>query len=249
MATLQLSGNSGPWFGIGVPHVMRHVRTACLALGLVLSSTWSFADPLQIVSGAFGSGGDDTGLWAVGSNWDFATGALPLGMSPVVVCDPCVPGTTLNLSSTVTVGDWGPGSARLPDGRSFGTVYYSGSLNFNAGSVVVPDVPPQPEGLDYPSIVSAFTSFTFTGWVSGFADPSRAGPPLFTLRLVGSGSDPVGAWAGFANVGSGVFLDFVDYHFDEAAPVPEPGSMLLLGSGAAWVLARRRRRRPHGAAV
>lgn len=240
MTTLQVLGNRNARVGRRVPVIGRRVRNTCLALGLLLSSAAVFADPLRIVSGGFGSGGDDTGLWVVGLNWSLATGALPSGTGPVVTCNPCTPGQTLDLSSSVTISNWGPGYAQLDDGRSFSTVYYGGSLAFNAGSVVIPNVPPQTGSQDYADIVNALTPFSFTGTLSGFASPSLTGTPLFTLQLAGRGLGD----AGFANLGSGVFLDYSDYHFkDAAAPAPEPGSLLLLGSGIAWITARCRKRR------
>jgi hypothetical protein len=200
-----------------------------------------FCDPIGLVPvGFFGSGGDDTGFFAVGSGFSVSTGALPPGAGAVVTCSPCTPGTSLNLSSTVTIGDWGAGAATI-DGQTWGTVYYTGSLSFDAGSVIIPEVQPQPPGLDGTIIVSAFSSFTFTGTLNGFADPSRTGAPLFSIQLAGGGSTPLGAVAGFGNLGSGTFLDYVDYSFNEVAATPEPGSLLLLGSGAAWIAARWRK--------
>jgi hypothetical protein len=139
MKTLPVSGSGTALFGSGVPLIKRAVRAGCLTLALVLSSSVVSADPVSIVSGFFGSGGDDTGFWAVGSNVSLSTGAIALRMEPVVTCGACTPGTDLNLSATVTIRDWGPGSATL-DGQTWSEVYYGGSLVFNAGSVVIPDV-------------------------------------------------------------------------------------------------------------
>ena len=215
----------------------------CAIFGIfacVLSSSSAVADPVRVVTlGFFGSGGDDTGFFATGSDFSVSTGALPSGAEPVVTCSPCTPGTSLNLSSAVTIGDWGAGSATI-DGQSWSTVYYSGALVFDAGSVIVPDVQPQPAGLEETAIVPAFSNFTFTGTLIGFADPGRTGTPLFAVQLAGGGFSPVGAVAGFGNLGSGTFLDYVDYSFSDVAATPEPGSLILLGSGAVWMAARRR---------
>lgn len=235
---------SFPVVGRRLPFRGLAVRTACVLVALLLNSSTASADPIRIVtSGFFGSGGDDTGFWVEGLGFYLQTGALPPATGPVVMCEPCTPGTSLNLSSNVTVGNWGAGTATI-DGQFWSDVYYSGTLTFSAGSVVVPDVSPQPPGLDETVVESAFTTFSFTGMLIGFSDPSLTGSPLFTAQIAGGGSGPTAAWAGFGNLGSGVFLDFVDYNFDDVAPTPEPGSLLLFGSGAAWIAARSRKRRP-----
>src|SRR5687768_5854621 len=148
---------NGRWrFG---SRVSRCVGPACLAAVLVSGSP-AFADPVRLITvGMFGSGGDDTGFWAAGSSFYVQTAARP-GADPVVTCQPCTPGTSLDLSSTVTIGDWGPGSATV-DGQTYRDVYYSGSLTFTAGSVIVPDVQPQPDGLDYTTTVGAYAPFAF----------------------------------------------------------------------------------------
>jgi hypothetical protein len=217
-------------------------RTACVTCGVLLSSSLAHADPIRVVGGFFGSGGDDTGLLIESPTLTFSTGALADRTDPVVVCNPCTPGSQLSLSANVTISDWGAGNA-IVNGQTFSRVYYGGSLAFDAGSVIVPDVAPQPAGLDGTIIVPAYTTFSFIGTVSGFTDPALTGTPLFTADLVGGGNGPFAAIAGFGNVGSGVFLDFADFHFDQISATPEPGSLLLLGTGVAWCAARTRRRK------
>ena len=216
-------------------------RIAGLTCGVLLSSSLAYADPIRVVGGSFLSGGDDTGLVVVSPTLTFSTGALALRSEPVVMCSPCTPGSQLNLSANVTISNWGAGNA-IVNGQTFGSVYYAGALMFNAGSVIVPNVAPQPPGLDGTTIVPAFSTFSFTGTVAGFSDPSLTGTPLFRADLVGSGNGPFAAVAGFGNVGSGTFLDYADFHFDQISATPEPGSFLLLGTGVAWCAARTRRR-------
>jgi hypothetical protein len=243
MKIFPISGSDSQSFGGAVPLTPAAVRAACIALAIVLSSSVAFADPVRVITGFFGSGGDDTGLSLMTADVNLSTGALPAGGIPVVTCEPCIPGTLLNLSATVAIRDWGPGNATFADGRTFHSAYYGGSLVFNAGTVRVPDVAPQPPGLDETVPVNVFSTFTFTGTLNGFADPSLTGTPLFSGEFAGGGSGPFAVQAGFGNLGSGVFLDFVDYHFDDLAASPEPGSLLLFGSGVAVVAARRRKRR------
>jgi len=114
-------------------------------------------------------------------------------------------------------------------------------IDFDAGSVTVPDMPPFQPGDDTEGFTRFSTTFTSTGTLTGFADPSLAGTSLFSTELMGGGR----VNASFSNYPpeSGIRVLQLDYHFDEVAPIPEPGSLLLFGSGAAWVAARRRRRR------
>ena len=239
---LPVSGIGYAAFAVRIPRVGRAVRAACLTFACVLSSNSVSADPVRLVAiGFLGSGGDDTGFFAVGSGFSVGTGALPAGAGPVVTCDPCTPGTSVDLSSTVTIANWGAGSATI-DGQTWTHVFYSGSLLFDAGSVIVPEVQPQPPGLDGTIIVSRSSDFTFTGTLNGFADASLSGAPLFSIQLAGGGTSPFGAVAGFGNLGEGTFLDYADYMFTDVAATPEPGSLLLFGSGAAWMAARWRRR-------
>jgi hypothetical protein len=219
----------GALFGARHSWVARVTRVACLALGLTIGATAAFADPIRIVTaGDFFSGNDDTGFNFGGTDFHFQV-TQPL--DAVVSCTPCTPGTPINLSSTVAVSGWQAGTATI-DGQTYDSVFFSGSLNFQAGSVIAP-------GGD--ASILLFSPFTFTGSLAGFADASLTGTPLFSTNLVGGGASP-GTVALFSNevVSTGLSLNQVDYHFDTASPTPEPSSMLLLGAGAAWLAARRR---------
>jgi hypothetical protein len=92
--------------------------------------------------------------------------------------------------------------------------------------------------------------FVFEGIVNGYlVDPFTAGftDPVFTVSLGGSGL----ATGLFHYTGIGEPLFGRDsellYQFDDAAPVPEPATLLLFGSGAAAVSLLRRRRQQQAA--
>ena len=241
MTTVQISANRGASLGAGVPLVTRAVRGAVLVLGIVLSGSVAVADPVRVVRfGDVYTGNYDTGFNLAGTNYSFMASQV---LDPIVNCAPCTPGAVLDLSTTLVVRDWDAGRAEV-DGRTYESVFYSGSFNFDAGSVIVPDMPPGQSGPDGQGLSRLFTTFRFTGTLAGFADPGLTGAPLFSVPLTGGG----GVAVAFSNYPpeSGIRVLQLDYHFEDAAPVPEPGSLLLFGSGAAWIAARWRKRRHDG---
>lgn len=216
----------------GSAFLFRGVRPVCVLL-TVLSST-AFADPVRVITSGHTYQlveDGETGFVFSGSGFQFIGEVDPRLAGS---CGgPCVPGSTLDLSATMTPNVFPPSSATI-DGRTYESIYFSGSFDFDAGSVSVPNVP-----LDGPSQFPA-ARFTFTGTLAGYADMSLSGTPLFAVALAGQGTGR----QGFHHYPANGFItrDGFTYEF-ESAPVPEPGSLLLFGSGAAWTAARWRRRR------
>ena len=209
-----------------------HVGSLAVVSLFLLGATGAFADPVRVIS----SGNvyqlvedGETGFTFAGSGFRFNG---EVSSRPASTCGPCIPGAAFDLSATMTPRLFPPGTATI-DGRTYDAVFFSGTFNFDAGSVTVPEVPMGGSGV-YP-----VAPFSFDGTLAGYADASLTGTPLFSTALAGGGM----ASLGFFNYSGSMSADGFSYTFEDTAPVPEPGSLLLFGSGAAWIASRWRSRR------
>lgn len=195
------------------------------------------ADPVrEVTSGEYQVTSGEDGFWSLSGD-GFSFVGTGLGSSlPFWTCGFCLPGTPVGLDAALLPGDFSDSGAADLDGSHYEQVYWTGRLDFDSEYVTA--------GAD----VRASAPFHFSGTLSAFLDETRTGTPLFSTELTGAGtvhirffrelvSDPSAPGGPWAEVFS------VRYEFEDQTPIPEPTTMVLLGSGLAGLVASCRRRR------
>lgn len=194
------------------------------------------ADPVRITGGFLSVDGLSTPgpFQLIGDNVNLSGFSQSQMVGPIT-CFPCEPGSTIDLG-TQYLADFGRGAGTV-DGTAYSDVVLAGPVIFTAPSIIAP------------STHAPFTvvrPFTFDATLRGIADfnlPTER--TVFEALLFGHGTVTASFLASPTSSEQPLlfFFDSIRYDFSAADPVPEPATLLLLGSGLAALGGRHYRRR------
>ena len=213
----------------------RRVASACL-LAVALIPAEVLGDPITVTSGFLSVTGLSTNAMFEIDGQDFlAAGRLERGVVfPDLTCFPCEAGDPISLRTSL-LSSAGAGTATV-DGTVFPLIGFSAvDFLFVAPGIVAPSTP---------GSFTVVRPFTFSGSLSGFqvSDPNQT--PIFQRLLVGQGLTTA-SFSGNPNPDGPALFTFrsIRYDFTQPAPVPEPATFLLVGTGLGAALGLRRRAR------
>jgi hypothetical protein len=193
-----------------------------LALALVLTTTAASADPIRITSGRVSGSVSSITDFQIEGDGFVISGVLGAAapFEPHFRCGGgCPVDSEVDLSTPYTL-----------DSVEINGIVYSGvtgSFRFDSESIRLPDLP-------VGSRATFARIFSFQGSLAGL-------DTLGTLDLTGTGV----VFAFVRNEGTGgIAINRTDYVFADLNPVPEPGTLLLVGGGLAAAWRRSRARRP-----
>ena len=217
------------------------LQSMCVAIGIGLpGTTRALADPVTVTSGhvtAQFRGGTFT---LTGEGFSL-TGAPPLGYeSGIWECTPCRASDRLNLGLSSSAGgtfDDLPGEF---DHVLYDRTFLAGHLQFTAGDMTSAILGAGRTSISLP--------FTFSGELANyesFASRAQNGTPLFIATFTGSGIATAHFRGPFTDPNGALFVaDHITYDFAPDAPVPEPATLLLVGTGVGLLARRCVRRNP-----
>jgi hypothetical protein len=216
--------------------VRQVMGTALVILCLAVPAS---AEPITIQAGALGWNGSGVSIGLGGGTFVFVGTAGVSGgiFTPWLMCNggfACQPGTTVDLRSFWVGGD-------LPGTAAYQGVTYPGVGGQNSPNQLIV------EWTGALAIPAGFTGGLLTA-PFGFSGTFHYAPNLVqvpqVLDLSGSGLASL-TFSEYPQAPGSFFVSSVHYEFadaTDAAAVPEPMSMMLVGTGLAGLAALRRRR-------
>ena len=209
---------------------------AIVFVALFISPPPAHADSFVITSGSISKGQTNSVNFGLGGDGLFFAGH---GSSNALFCSSCPGGSIVNASMPFVFEHSGQATI---NGIFYSQVFYSGSIFLSSSPITIPLNDPT-----LPLEVSA--AFTMTGNVNiHLNDPALGDPgtPIFSSTISGQGIVTLHLTS--AIVGGQRLYDQrgVSYRF-QPNEVPEPATLLLLGSGLTGVIVRARRKRKDAA--
>ena len=196
------------------------------AVALQACATGAAADPIRVTGGSLSFDTGDPPAFSLMTSGGHLFEAEGFRIDwPATCFFQCSPGVAIPISLVATEPD-GPTFFRA-DGADLFPVMH---LVISAPSVTLGSDSGTPNG----PFSDFRRPFTFAGQLSGYASADRIGTPVFDLALTGSGT----ARLSMALENGRYSFSSLDYTF-EAAPVPEPATLLLVSAGAALMWRRR----------